>query len=47
MDLDVYLIEWYQGTTVEVLPNGSHVLPPTRCTGAAGMSVQVAPSQCA
>ena len=29
MDLDVCLIEWYQGISVEVLPNGSHVLPPT------------------
>ena len=26
MDLDVCLIEWYQGISVEVLPNSSHVL---------------------
>ena len=29
MDLDVCLIERYQGISVEVLPNGSHVLPPS------------------
>ena len=29
MDLDVRLIEWYQGISVEVLSKGSHVLPPS------------------